>query len=656
MKTWNNYLTKVMMVVFSVFCLLNARPAGAALLFDNGYVPEYGWGGGNIQAVARADDFQLSEDAFIRRAEIYISQHKVPIFPEDVWDGTVEWWVFIDDNGKPGDVIASGSGANIILTDGGYTLENRTAYKVSFDLDQDVFIIEGNTYWFGVHLASGYPASNSATALTWDISATDFNHPSAKSQGGTFDNWETGIRDLAFSLYGDNAVLVPDQVSYSGYCYFRGCGFGSRLSQIFIPQASNLGAVDLRLRVGGGFPAVGSVGTNIMIRPAIPAGNQLELEYPVGIASASILAEQGQNIWVRFEFAAPIAVIPGDLYVIEWNTPDVAILSWMTIYATDAGESDPYKDGSAYGCTDDYFYTGTISPNDDYVFITYSYNAVNTPASGEPVVVQLTDPGTGAAIDATVTFQGVTAAGTTSLTTSQGGEPLPSGFMLGDPPVYYEITTTAEYSVPIEVCIDYSDINFVNENALTLYHYENYEWIEVNELSLDTANNIICGTVYSLSAFAILEIEARYLKEDAINALTYYAGESKQIEKSLDPKLWETDSALTKKGKKVFDEEKKAVKDLQKLIKDKKVPDSVKVVCENVIDKLLTADKSLAETALNDAKAYEGTDKKVDKEIEKSEKELEKATKELEKGKPDKAIDHYKNAWEHAQKAMNKVP
>jgi hypothetical protein len=88
------------------------------------------------------------------------------------------------------------------------------------------------------------------------------------------------------------------------------------------------------------------------------------------------------------------------------------------------------------------------------------------------------------------------------------------------------------------------------------------------------------------------------------------------------------------------------------LIKDKKAPDDVKVVFENVIDKLLTADKLLAETALNEAKEYEGPGKKVDKEIEKSEKEFEKATKELEKGKPDKAIDHYKKAWEHARHAM----
>ena len=127
----------------------------------------------------------------------------------------------------------------------------------------------------------------------------------------------------------------------------------------------------------------------------------------------------------------------------------------------------------------------------------------------------------------------------------------------------------------------------------------------------------------------------------------------KYIGKSLKDKYWEDDTHLDPKhGKKVFYYEKKAVKYLLKVIKDKKAPDSVKDVCREVIDKLVTADKMLAEQALEDAKEYEGEDKKVDKEIERAEKELEKAEKDLGKGKPDKAIDHYKKAWEHAQKAI----
>ncbi len=166
------------------------------------------------------------------------------------------------------------------------------------------------------------------------------------------------------------------------------------------------------------------------------------------------------------------------------------------------------------------------------------------------------------------------------------------------------------------------------------------------------------------------------LKQDAITQLEEAKTGDKKIDKKIDkaidhiqkslninPKnpdkpwkkhsLWVDDDHLDPKhGKKVFDEEKKAVKYLQKLIKDKKVPDSVKDVCREVIDKLVTADELLAGTALEEAKTYEGSDKKVDKVIEKAEKELGKAEKELGKGKPDKAIDHYKKAWQHAQKAI----
>jgi len=173
---------------------------------------------------------------------------------------------------------------------------------------------------------------------------------------------------------------------------------------------------------------------------------------------------------------------------------------------------------------------------------------------------------------------------------------------------------------------------------------------------------------FSIYAMVVPLLQAMNIKKDAVSslrALTLTADNKaakriekalKHLEKSLDPKLWQTDLTLTKKGKKVFDEEKKAVKDLQKVIKDKKVPDPVKKGCMSVIDKMVAADKLLAETALNEANAYPGTDKKFAKEIEKSEREFEKAAKELEKGKPDKAIDHYKKAWEHARKAMQKLP
>jgi hypothetical protein len=63
-----------------------------------------------------------------------------------------------------------------------------------------------------------------------------------------------------------------------------------------------------------------------------------------------------------------------------------------------------------------------------------------------------------------------------------------------------------------------------------------------------------------------------------------------------------------------------------------------------VLGRLVTADTLLAEAAI----AAGSSD---DKEIAKAQDEMAKAADELEKGFPDKAIEHFKNAWLHAVKA-----
>ena len=126
----------------------------------------------------------------------------------------------------------------------------------------------------------------------------------------------------------------------------------------------------------------------------------------------------------------------------------------------------------------------------------------------------------------------------------------------------------------------------------------------------------------------------------------------KHVSKSTDDKFWSEDgqSLDDKKSKKVFDEEKKAVKGLMKIVK--KGDSGIDTEILDVIALLVDIDRELALDAINQAKTLE--DKKADKEIDKAEKELAKGDKEASKGKPDKAIDKYKKAWEHAQKALKK--
>ena len=138
-------------------------------------------------------------------------------------------------------------------------------------------------------------------------------------------------------------------------------------------------------------------------------------------------------------------------------------------------------------------------------FVLARFEVDITTAVGTNVVVQPNDPTTGES-SVTMTFDQVDQAGTTTVITSETGPTPPTGFRLAsDPPTFYEITTTALFSGSIEVCIDYSGLNLTSpETSLSLMHFEDGEWVDATTF-LDTLNDIICGTVSSLSPFVIME-------------------------------------------------------------------------------------------------------------------------------------------------------
>jgi hypothetical protein len=147
-----------------------------------------------------------------------------------------------------------------------------------------------------------------------------------------------------------------------------------------------------------------------------------------------------------------------------------------------------------------------------------------------------------------VTFDSVSTGGITELTISGAGEPLPSGFKLGSPPTYYEISTTAEFEGPVEVCIDYNG-QFSNEKNLKLLHQEvdtttnDTVWVD-QTVSLDTVNNIICAEVTSFSQFVVANlftpVELIEFLVDQVLDLNLQQG----IENSLDAKLDAAEKAL----------------------------------------------------------------------------------------------------------------
>jgi len=139
----------------------------------------------------------------------------------------------------------------------------------------------------------------------------------------------------------------------------------------------------------------------------------------------------------------------------------------------------------------------------------YNCNCQPEPTpEGSAVAVTPTDNTTGTT-PVGLTFEQVAAGGdTTLLTSTSGPEPSP-GFQLGDPPTYYEITTTASYAGLIDVCISYAGVSFPGPpESLRLMHYENGQWVDRTTV-VDTQNQTVCGAVTSLSPFAIMLAEVQ---------------------------------------------------------------------------------------------------------------------------------------------------
>jgi hypothetical protein len=108
------------------------------------------------------------------------------------------------------------------------------------------------------------------------------------------------------------------------------------------------------------------------------------------------------------------------------------------------------------------------------------------------------------AIGSTLTFANVTSSGYTTETANSNGPTPPTGFSLGDPATYYDITTTAAFTGSVTVCIAYDPAKFVDVANLRLFHFENSAWTDVTTTN-DTTTNTICGQVSSFSNFAIGE-------------------------------------------------------------------------------------------------------------------------------------------------------
>lgn len=127
----------------------------------------------------------------------------------------------------------------------------------------------------------------------------------------------------------------------------------------------------------------------------------------------------------------------------------------------------------------------------------------------------------------TLTFNSVSSGGDTKVTQLTNA---PAAFSIKNNPVYLNISTTSTFTGTITVCIKYTDE--AGENSFKFLHFEGGKWVD-RTTSLDTTNNIICGSVTSFSNFIVAIVPTTQDLIDKINTM----GLEKGLTNSLTAKL-----------------------------------------------------------------------------------------------------------------------
>jgi hypothetical protein len=201
----NSMKTKILLVIaLGSFCLV--APAKGGLIYDNGGVPgdrgvtlAFAFQVQPIDIVA--DDFHLDQDAVLTAVTVRTVRSA---------DGSfvlreVRYVIFADNNGAPGSILTSGTGAITRneptgLRFGSGELLN-LQWEIDFSLETPLLLEGGQTFWLGLE-AIVDPIT--VHPLWWEqvgpgdsVSASFLEDPM---------EWRNSNEDLAFSLYGE---LLP---------------------------------------------------------------------------------------------------------------------------------------------------------------------------------------------------------------------------------------------------------------------------------------------------------------------------------------------------------------------------------------------------------------------------------------------------------------
>jgi|MudIll2142460700_1097286.scaffolds.fasta_scaffold43970_2 hypothetical protein len=175
------------------------------IIYNNGGIQQ-GLSGNETTEWVQADDFILRLGGTVGDAGVYLATDQTAGNPVSVWDGTLQYFIFANNGGMPGTLLASGIGQNITTTDTGIPWGfGGNNWLFEFDLQNPFNAAPGTEYWFGIHLSNNFDRDGIYWTQTNDLPGN-----ARESEGGTFNNWATSPpngEERAYFLTGQSGEI-----------------------------------------------------------------------------------------------------------------------------------------------------------------------------------------------------------------------------------------------------------------------------------------------------------------------------------------------------------------------------------------------------------------------------------------------------------------
>jgi hypothetical protein len=239
--------------------------------------------------------------------------------------------------------------------------------------------------------------------------------------------------------------------------------------------------------------------------------------FPLGTTKVQCSASDsnGNTGQVKFhvtvrDTTAPVLTLPSDITTTAEGSTVVNFFATATdaVSGTTAVNCSPAS-GSSFALGTTVVQCSATDALNNTAQGSFNVTVQGNTTTGSNVSVQPVDSTTGAPAPVTLTFSQVSGGGTTTVASTgnnPSGQPLPNQFKLGNPPTFYQISTTAQFTPPVTVCFQYPEGAYHNENNLKLMHFNGSIWQDITT-SLNTQTNTICGITNSFSPFVTAEID-----------------------------------------------------------------------------------------------------------------------------------------------------